>query len=105
MEKNESLDATLSRERDETEVRLADTCHHLQQYIRVRFHIIRNLYKPCITEIYLHFICTHYGLYGNAPVQVLSSSNKEEEDTLVQCISYHSREHCMHVTGVFGYNP
>ena len=21
-----------------------------------------------MTEIYLHFICTHYGLYGNAPV-------------------------------------
>ena len=24
-----------------------------------------------MTEIYLHFMCAHYGLYGNAPVVVL----------------------------------
>ena len=26
------------------------------------------LWKPCMSDIYLSFICAHYGLYPNAPV-------------------------------------
>ena len=27
-----------------------------------------------MTEIYLHFLCAHYGLYGNAPVCTIAHS-------------------------------
>ena len=33
-----------------------------------------------MTEIYLHFICTHYGLYGNAPVPASERQEKDEEE-------------------------
>ena len=28
-------------------------------------HLEWGVIEPCMTEIYLHFLCAHYGLYGN----------------------------------------
>ena len=33
-----------------------------------------------MTDIYLHFICTHYGLYGNAPVPASERQEKDDEE-------------------------
>ena len=34
-----------------------------------------------MTEIYLHFMCAHYGLYGNAPVLLTPPLLSEEAES------------------------